>query len=78
MVALLFMSVSGVNAQESNFDSLLDDTDSIGRLQQDLDNEQAFMDCLENQTANECWAQVLEDCTRLLTAEECEAIESGE
>jgi len=70
--------ITMVNAQEgSNFDDLIGNTDSISRMQQDLDNEQAFMDCLDRtQSASECWDWILEDCTRLLTVEECEAIES--
>jgi hypothetical protein len=71
--------ITAGNAQEgSNFDELINNTDSVSRMQQDLDNEQAFMECLETQTASECWDWVLEDCTRLLTVEECEAIENEE
>lgn len=65
---LLFVSVGVIIGEiyAQSFGGLLDDA-NVDRLQQDLDNEQAFMDCLETTPANECWAQVLEDCTKLLT-----------
>ena len=54
-MTLLFVSVGVIIGEvyAQGFDDLLDDA-YVDRLQQDLENEQAFLDCLETTQANKC------------------------